>query len=352
MMTAELELTLDCCRSTFAGGDEACIDGRPNLDWSRFLRVVRRHRVQGLVWNALKAEDVPGPVAEALAADAASIGIANLRAALESKELLERFECAAIPLLFVKGLTVGALAYSNPTLKMGWDIDLLVRDDDLVQAADLLCERGYDRVVPARGDLRTWHNRRKESVWTLASHDVHVELHTRLSDNPDLLSGLGADSPRQAVEVAPGIALPTLAKDQLFSYLTVHGASSAWFRLKWITDLAALLHGESADEVERLYDRSQQLGAGRAAAQALLLAERLYAIGIGDGLRGRLYADPVNRWLVSVAKEQLGSLREPTERFLGTASIHLSQLFLLPGWRFKASDTSRQLKDMMGAATK
>jgi hypothetical protein len=289
---------------------------------------------------------MPGPVAEALAADSVSIGIANLRAALESKDLLARFERAAIPLIFLKGLTVGALAYSNPMLKMGWDIDILVNDKDVVRAADLLRERGYERVIPARGDLRSWHNRRKESVWTRASHDLHIELHTRLNDNPDLLPGIGPDSPRQVVEVAPGILLPTLAKDELFAYLTVHGASSAWFRLKWITDLAALLHGESADEIERLYDGSQQFGAGRAAAQALLLAERIYAIGVGAGLRDRLRAEPVNRWLVSVAEEQLKTLREPTERFLGTASIHLSQLFLLPGWRFKASEAARQLKDV------
>jgi hypothetical protein len=349
MITTELELTLDCCRWTFAGGNDVSVAGRRDLDWPRFLRVVQRHRVQALVWNALKGHNMPGPVAEALATDSASIGIANLRAALESKELLASFERAAIPLIFVKGLTVGALAYANPMLKMGWDIDLLVNDNDVVRAADLLRERGYERMAPARGDLRSWHKQRKESVWTRASHDVHVELHSRLSDNPRLLPGLGPDCPRQVVEVSPGIALPTLAKDELFAYLAVHGASSAWFRLKWITDFAALLHRESADEIERLYDRSQQLGAGRAAAQALLLAERIYAIGIGDGLRGRLCADPVNRWLVSVAEGQLKALREPTERFLGTTSIHLSQLFLLPGWRFKASESARQLKDIVGA---
>ena len=104
-------------------------------------------------------------------------------------------------------------------------------------------------------------------------------------------------------QVAKGIELPTLGKDELFAYLAVHGASSAWFRLKWITDFAALLHGESADEIERLYARSQQLGAGRAAAQALLLAEQIYGIGTGDRLHKRLRGDPVNRWLERIAEQ-------------------------------------------------
>ena len=114
---------------------------------------------------------------------------------------------------------------------------------------------------------------------------------------------------RQLSPVAKGIELPTLGKDELFAYLTVHGASSAWFRLKWITDLAALLHGESADEIERLYDRSQQLGAGRAAAQALILANRLYGVAIGDQLGTASTFDPTNRWLARLAERQLGTIR-------------------------------------------
>ena len=70
---------------------------------------------------------------------------------------------------------------------------------------------------------------------------ISSRLHTRVADHPDLLSQVGIDSPIQIVTVAKHIALPTLARDELFAYLTVHGASSAWFRLKWITDLAALL---------------------------------------------------------------------------------------------------------------
>jgi len=76
--------------------------------------------------------------------------------------------------------------------------------------------------------------------------------------------------------VAPGIRLPTLARDEQFAYLCVHGASSAWFRLKWISDLAGVLHGQSGEMIERLFERSQALGAERAAGQALLLADRLF----------------------------------------------------------------------------
>jgi hypothetical protein len=46
-------------------------------------------------------------------------------------------------------------------------------------------------------------------------------------------------------------------------------------------------------------------------------------------------------------------LNEATElhhRRLGTLPIHLMQLALLPGWRFKVSEASRQLREVSGRA--
>ena len=42
---------------------------------------------------------------------------------IECGRLKGAFNGAGIPLLFVKGLTVAALAYPSPFLKMGWDIE-------------------------------------------------------------------------------------------------------------------------------------------------------------------------------------------------------------------------------------
>ncbi|MDQ3139623.1 MAG: nucleotidyltransferase family protein, partial [Pseudomonadota bacterium] len=215
-------------------------------------------------------------------------------------------------------------------------------------AGSLLSSIGYSRVTPPRGNLAAWHGTRKESGWRSA--DTALDLHTRLADSPHLLPAIGLDSPHQLVRIAPGIELPTLAADELFAYLCVHGASSAWFRLKWISDLAALLHGRSAEEILHLYDRSQRLGAGRAAGQALLLGELLYGIDLGATLKQQLTSDRATRWLTRIAVRELSGrddLREPTEVRLGTTMIHLSQLLIFPGLRGKARELRRQLRDLM-----
>ncbi|HEU4499510.1 MAG TPA: nucleotidyltransferase family protein, partial [Sphingomicrobium sp.] len=306
----------------------------------------RRHRVQGLAWNALAqyADQLPSDAVEMLSSEARAIAATNLGIAAECSGLRHAFAQADVRLLFVKGLSVGALAYRSPMLKMGWDIDLLVDPTDLVVASGLLAERGYSLRLPGSVDqLQAWHGWSKESVWT-RDGSFHVELHTRLADNPRLIPAIDVHSPRQMVEIAPRTSLPTLAEEELFAYLAVHGASSAWFRLKWISDFAALLHGRRADEIERLYRRSLVLGAARAAGQALLLADRLFdTLEPIPALREELRRDQATRLLCSAALRLMtNQTREPTEKALGTLPIHWTQFLLQRGFAFKFAELRRQ----------
>lgn len=343
----EFSLLVRCCSWNFAGSD---LPSRPELpaglDWDRVVTLARRHRVQGLVWNALAqlADLLPSDAKEALSSDARSIAATNLAIAAECRELQKLFSLSGLELLFVKGLAVGALAYRSPLLKMGWDIDLLIDPCDLPAAAKLLTDRGYVPRIPRNpAHLQSWHAGSKESVWSREG-SLHVELHTRLADNRRLIPYIDVHSARQHVEVASSLSLPTLAGDELFAYLAVHGASSAWFRLKWISDFAALLHGRSGAEIERLYRRSQQLGAGRAAGQALLLADTLFgALRSTDGLKAELASDRSTGQLSRAALRTMSQgSREPAERPLGTLAIHWTQFLLQPGLAYQLSELARQ----------
>jgi len=351
-LTPEFSLLLSCCRSNFAAGNRhASADVPPDLDWNRLVDLARYHRIQGLVWNALAqhADRLPDDAREALSSDARSIAATNLGIAEECRELEEDFARSKIELMFVKGLTVGALAYRSPLLKMGWDIDLLIDTRDLAATAELLSQRNYSLRLPSTPQqLQPWHAHSKESVWC-RNDSYYVELHTRLADNRRLIPGLDVHSPRQLVEVVPAVSLPTLAQNELFAYLAVHGASSAWFRLKWTSDFAALIHGRSGEEIGRLYRRSQELGAGRAAGQALLLADALFEVldPVPD-LRAELESDRATRTLCRAALRMLTRrTRDPTDLLLGTLSIHWTQLLLQPGPTYKFSEIWRQSESML-----
>lgn len=343
----EFSLLVSCCRWNFANADECRRPEIPGgMDWARFVRLARFHRIQGLTWNALAqcADGPPDDVREALSSDAKAIAATNMGIARECSGLWDDFKRSGLPLLFLKGLTVGALAYRSPLLKMGWDIDLLIDPRDLDAAADVLMARGYSLQLPTDTmRLRSWHNHSKESVWH-RDGVLYLELHTGLADNRRLIPPIDVHSSSVMVGVTQGVTLPTLAQDELFAYLAVHGASSAWFRLKWLSDFAALLLGSSGEEIERLYRRSQQLGAERAAGQALLLADALFGVlEPAPALRARLLAHLATRRLFRAAMRLVvEGDRDPTEKLLGTLPIHWTQFLLAPGFGFKLSEGWRQ----------
>lgn len=346
----EFKSLAESCRHCFRAGNASARDFPVNtLNWPHFLQLARRHRVQGLASKGISifVQDPPAEILRPLNEDAMAVVGQNLRMLSECAGLKGDFKDAGLPLLFLKGLTLAALVYREPMLKMAWDIDVLIAPGDLQEAARLLRKRGYDPTVPDSPQLNAWHERHKESIWRQAETGIHLELHTRLADNPHLIAGVGVWSPAQQIEVAAGIELPTLATEELFAYLSVHGASSAWFRLKWISDFAALIAAFSPSDFERLYERAQEIEAGRAPAQALLVADKLFDLQLPPDLRKRIDSDPANRALAWVAIRQVLEVREPTERPLGTATIHLSQGAMLPGLRFATDEYVRQLRDML-----
>jgi hypothetical protein len=340
------DFLVDCVRAAI-GPDRAPPGALDAVDWPRFEAAVERHRVGGLVWRALGGVQdlIPPEVAARLSAHAQTIARDNLFAAAECAGLTADFADAGVSLVHLKGLAISALAFGDPFVKMSADIDLLVAPASIPAAARLLDARGYRCVVPSdRSQLARWHHRNKESVWVRSGpREAQIDLHSALSDSARLLAGVAMPDTPRAVPITDSINLATLHRDETFAYLCVHGASSAWFRLKWIADLYALHHRDPVDELERLFDRAVQLGAGHAAGTALLLAERLFGLDLGSRLQRRIAAVRAHRLLAAIALRQLRAPVEPTERLLGTVSIHLTGMLVMPGLRAKAGEAWRQL---------
>jgi len=129
---------------------------------------------------------------------------------------------------------------------------------------------------------------------------LEVELHWRLFNNAKYMDGLGAKAEFRRFSMLNDISLRTFVGDAQFAYLCAHGAVFAWTRLKWLADIGALL-AKNPDQVERLYDAAVNLGAGPAAAQALLLCRRFLESEVPAGLVEKLNRDSKIRSLVQLA---------------------------------------------------
>ena len=344
----ELDLLLSLLQASVSERAPSQFDAGP-IDWDAFLALARFHRVQGLVWRELAADKqaVPAPVAEALAMESRAIAAANLRAVQAAAELSGRFSGAGLPLLFVKGLTLAGRLYGDAWTKTSVDIDILVAPEDLRASGRMLDELGYRVALHDPADLELAHRRSKESSWKHSATGVQVDLHTRLADNPRLIPDIGLQSPRQSIAIADGVELPTLADQPLLAYLAVHGASSAWFRIKWAVDFAALAARLGPGRLQMAYESARTAGAGRAVDQALLVADALFgSLEDAPSLKAQLLAQTANRRLARTALRLacISTPREPTEQRFGTVPIHLTQLMLRDDWAFKASELSRQVR--------
>lgn len=307
------------------------------------------------MWQAVRNAQfaIPSDVFNRFAAAADHLTMQNLRVAAECGALRHRFDAVAIPILFVKGISLAQLAYGNILVKSGWDIDILVPPAAAPEAAVVLRNLGYEPRVPARladaPAVATWHRLFKESVWYNSARGTHVELHTSLADHAMLLRDIGIFSPCREVQIGAHLSLPTLAAEELFAYLCVHGASSAWFRLKWIADVAALLAHCDRAEILRLYGRSQELGAARAADVALILCYDLFQTDLDHRFVEKLRAPAATRRLIDAVRQSLTGraiATELSELPLGTLGIHRFQFGVMPGLRYKMLALKLELKKL------
>ncbi|MBO0716926.1 MAG: nucleotidyltransferase family protein [Rhizobiales bacterium] len=307
-MSPEFSLTAICCRWPLSDEHAPAIRAAAQevSDWDRFLRLVKHHRVAMQVRRALRLANVE---LSSTTADELDLLVKprvhrGLRLAFEAVRLQNLLTGAGIPSLVLKGVALEQLAYGALGAKQTRDVDCLVPPEHAEAALAFLEREGYTLWLPAAA-LSTMQRRAvirfgREVEVIAPGTKLRVELQWRLADNPALLSGIDARAPTQTVTLSEGASIRTLAPDDLFAYLCVHGARHCWSRLKWLADLNALIAATDAD-VEHLYRHAQKAGAGYCAGQALLLCERLFGFKLPGGLARELHADKRCRKLVDIA---------------------------------------------------
>lgn len=248
------------------------------LDLDRVARIARRHQVTGLVAARLAtAGHAVPPAMQRRALLSRQAGLSQLAAALA---LAQALEAARIEAAFLKGLALSQQAFGSPLLRYAADIDVLVRIDQVASGWQVLDGLGYRRITPAADlsgpRLALYCRASKDSIHHHPETGITIELHWRLADEMDQ-PRLPPAARLAVIELAPGQRLPVLSGEDQFRYLCIHGAAHGWARLKWLADVAALLH-RAPDGGSALWRDAAAQGCGIAAASAILLAEELFAL--------------------------------------------------------------------------
>jgi hypothetical protein len=307
-----------------------------------FLWLVRRHRIAPLVLEGLlnAAAEIPAELLATLRTEAASAARRSLAQLAEMASLAQAFDAAGLIFVTVKGAALSILAFNDPGRRDAKDIDLVVAVADVAAAETLILKRGYRRFEPDFPLTRRQNTAFLRAGRHFAYHHPRaghvIELHWRFSGNPFFFP-LAIEAARlRRIPVGAG-AVPILAPDDLFLYLCVHGAEHAWFRLKWLADVAALLRTGGAGPLDTLMRRAATLGVSRHLGQALLLAHRLLAAPVPADLLARFERDPSIANFIRVALREIRRGTppgDPTETRSFRAWSRLHHLRLAGGGRY------------------
>lgn len=253
------------------------------IDWEEFIALVDRHRVPALAYASLGRHAggrLPGEVKERLKERSENSRKEALQLAAETVRLAKKFAAEGIDLLPLKGQLLSLQLFGDLGTRQTRDIDLMVKQADLDQADRLLTADGYRCTFPGSGLTA----RQKKSFMSVHHHASYVhdgsraelELHWRYSLwTPEQVDFLWSRCrPREWLKTR--ILYPD--DEALLLFLCDHGASHAWFRLKWLGDIAMMLARWPLQGWGNLVETAARLDLERVLAQAALLSHRLYGI--------------------------------------------------------------------------
>ncbi len=282
--------------------------------WDGFITQLQWHRVASHAWRRLEPfrQQLPADVLHALQSGRQQTAALAMKHSQELIRLASHFTERKIPFVVLKGVPLSLHLYQDAGRRFSRDIDILVQPERVDDAQALLTDCGYALTYPSPALPAIIHERyrtlRKDCTLTHRRHGTAIELHWRLNDNPHFLplSRLNPFHSSSSV-VLGGQSIPVLQDECNALYLIMHATHSAWARLSWLTDIAALMRRPT--DWPAVFALARQLGVEAAVRVTLQLAHELLAAPlpspeIPDSWRAR--------YLLEQGRMTLASARYPT----------------------------------------
>jgi hypothetical protein len=250
------------------------------IDWDAFLALVGRHGIPVQALTVLRrclGDGMPErPYRELLGrgrrkALTSTVQMAEL---VRINRLLRTHGIDIIPL---KGVCLSQRLYGIPGVRASADMDVLIRPENLLAADRLLAAAGYRKIFDLTERQTAAYQAHAQHVNYFSEESgQHLEVHWRnhfwtREEMEDFWCG------RETIMMM-GEPFFCLDDSLLFLFLCDHGSRHAWFRMKWLSDIAMMLADESIHDGDAVLARADHRGLRRVLAQTSLLVTWLYGI--------------------------------------------------------------------------
>jgi hypothetical protein len=303
---------------------EPPIESMGRADWADFLRLALAHGTLPIAWATLGkfAADLDQTVAADLRAAYDANARRNLILIGELRAVLDALATHSIGAMSWKGAVLAQRAYGDIKLRQFFDLDLLVRRDQVAAARDALAPLGLkpEKDMTA-AEQETYVDHQGELELVRSADGLWVEIHSAI-----VPTYYGGGTPSEElwqrvsyVELGR-VAVPALDIADEMEALCVHGSKHRFERLAWILDVAMLARHMNDGDWSRLTAGATSHGTLRMVRLGLLLATGLCAAeSIPDDFLRAARADGTAR---SLARDVSSRLFDPTPSRFDALTFH------------------------------
>lgn len=286
MANKEVELLLSSCMPEVTTETKERIRtlGKSGVHWEEWVAMAKYHNVLPIVDRNITAAgvDVPAPVQEELRRSVQQYTRNNLFLMQQLLHIVKLFEDHNIPILSLKGPILGLTAYRHVTLRMSSDLDILVPEKELSKAKEVLCLHGYqesEKLSPMEEKAIRYGN----CECSFYHQDTHIGIDLHWGIAPRYFAvdfdvdRIFADCKQLSIGTQK---VATLSSEDLLLFLCIHGSKHLWIRLKWVCDVAFLLHTHKEMNWELVVAKAKELGCERMLHLGLFFASEHLGVQI------------------------------------------------------------------------
>ena len=291
------------------------------LDWEFVCGAAEKHRLTQLLFRNLTAicpGSVPANITARLRHQFHTNSGANLQLGRVLTDLVRTFQAEAIPVIAFKGGVLANSTYGKLALRQYYDVDLFIRQQDVLRCDQVLVAQGYLRDELFDQEARYRHRETATEVdvhWGFAPRYFHLGVTAE-----DLFA-------RARTETLLGQPVTTFSAEDLLEILCVQVMKDCWERrqqlehLSKVCDIAEHLRAHPRLEWARVLRRAEQQGLQRILHCALILTRELVGAPLPPDVQRRVEADQNAR---NCARRMCRSLFSDTDSLSPLANPYLS----------------------------
>lgn len=216
----------------------------PNINWEGHFARARKLGIDSIIYYQMKQEGMLSQIPEEVQARWKArfywSQVRNMKRFGRLKDVLRVFFREDIPVIALKGAVLAELVYPQKALRPMADVDLLVHEEDLNKAEQLLVSLGFRANEDDHS--REWYRNCHHHIVPYVSRDnsLVIELHYELIDLKAPVKILAQDlwERSRQVDIA-GVPCRILSPEDFLIHLSLHAAVDGYLgKIKVLYDLA------------------------------------------------------------------------------------------------------------------